>query len=417
MSVTLKPSILTGAITAPPSKSMTHRHLITSALADGVSLVEAPLRSGDTIATVDALKKLGVVIKDKGDDWEVAGGTLTLPSSIINCKESGTTLRLLTGLCSLQAEPCTLTGAPSLIRRPNQPLLEALEQLGVKTRSRDGYPPITVQGRMKGGSAEIRGDVSSQFISSIILAAPYAVCPVDLKVTTQLESKPYVEMTIEAMRKSGVNPLHSEALNDIHVPLGRYHPKRIRVEGDWSSAAFMLAAGTISGKVHVDNLEIESCQADREIIRILEEMGAYIKFTGKRITTEKSDLTSIETDLSDYPDLFPIVACLCSVAEGESRLTGLARLKIKESDRLAAMIEGLQKMGVNITSSDTSVTIRGGAIHGANINPHNDHRIAMSFAALAQAADGETTIMNPECVSKSYPEFWADLEKIGALIK
>ena len=416
MSITIKPTTLTGAVTAPPSKSMTHRHLITSALAEGVSLVEAPLRSDDTIATVDALRKLGITITDKGADWEVTGGTLTPPASILDCNESGTTLRLLTGLCSILAEPCTLTGAPSLQRRPNKPLLDALEQLGVKTTSQDGHPPLTVQGKMQGGSAEIRGDVSSQFISSIILAAPYAITPVDLTVTTQLESKPYVEMTIEAMKKSGINPLHSETLKEIHIPLGKYKPKRIRVEGDWSSAAFMLAAGAISGKVHVDNLEIGSCQADREIIHILEEMEAYIKFTGSRITTEKSDLAAIETDLSDCPDLFPIVACLCSVAEGESRLTGLARLKLKESDRVSAMMEGLQRMGLSITSHDDIVTIRGGEVHGAQIDSHNDHRIAMSFAVLAQVAKGETTIMNPECVSKSYPAFWADLEKIGARI-
>jgi 3-phosphoshikimate 1-carboxyvinyltransferase len=417
MSITIKPRTLTGAVTAPPSKSMTHRHLITSALAEGVSLVEVPLRSDDTQATVDALRKLGITITDKEANWEITGGTLTPPPSPLDCNESGTTLRLLTGVCSLLAEPCVLTGTPSLRRRPNKPLLDALEQLGVKTTSQDGHPPITIQGKIQGGSAEIKGDVSSQFISSIILAAPYAAKPVDLRVTTQLESKPYVEMTIEAMKKSGVNPLYSENLRDIHVPLGKYQPKRIRVEGDWSSAAFMLAAGAISGKVHVDNLKIGSCQADREIIRILEEMGAYIKFTGSRITTEKSDLAAIEADLSDCPDIFPIVACLCSVAEGESRLTGLARLQIKESDRLAAMMEGLRKMGVSLTSSDSSVTIRGGAVHEATVDPYNDHRIAMSFAVLAQVAEGETTIMNPECVSKSYPEFWADLEKIGAQIR
>ena len=416
MSFTVKAATLTGAVTAPPSKSMTHRHLITSALADGVSLVEAPLRSDDTLATADALRELGVTITNKGLDWEITGGTLTPPTSMLNCHESGTTLRLLTGLCSILAEPCTLTGAPSLKKRPNKPLLDALEQLGVKTFGQDGYPPLTVQGKMRGGSAEIWGDVSSQFISSIMLVAPYAAEPVDLRVTTQLESKPYVEMTIEAMKKSGVIPLYSESLKEIHVPLGRYQPKRVRVEGDWSSAAFMLAAGAISGKVHVDNLEIGSCQADGEIIRILEEMGAYIKFTGSRITTEKSDLSAIEADLSDCPDLFPIVACLCSVAEGESRLNGLARLKLKESDRVAVMMEGLRRMGVSISSHDDMVAIRGGDVHGAQIDPHNDHRIAMSFAILAQVAKGETTIMNPECVSKSYPEFWAEIEKIGAQI-
>ena len=189
---------------------------------------------------------------------------------------------------------------------------------------------------------------------------------------------------------------------------------RKRIEGDWSSAAYLLAAGAIAGKVHVDNLDVGSSQADKEIIRILNEMGAYIKINGKRVTTEKSELAGITTDLSDCPDLFPIVACLCSVAEGESRLTGLGRLRIKESDRLSAMIDGLQKMRVDVKGDDDSVTIRGGTPKGAVIETYNDHRIAMSFAVLAQAAEEETTILNPECVSKSYPGFWEDLRKIGA---
>ncbi|MFH1180616.1 MAG: 3-phosphoshikimate 1-carboxyvinyltransferase [Candidatus Bathyarchaeota archaeon] len=417
MSITVKPGTLTGSVTAPPSKSMTHRHLITSALADGVSLLESPLRSEDTEATAEALRKLGATITDVGGDWEVTGGSLTPPGSVIDCHESGTTMRLLTGLCSLLDEPCTLSGAPSLLRRPNKPLLDALEQLGVQTQSLDGYPPITVKGKMKGGKAMIPGDISSQFISSIILAAPYAENPVDLRITTRLESKPYVEMTLNAMRKSGVKVQHTENMDAFHVPTGRYKARTTRIEGDWSSAAFLLAAGALSGKIHVDNLDVESSQADREILRILDEMGAYIKISGNRVTAEKSMLTAIEADLSDCPDIFPIIACLCSAAEGESRLTGLARLRLKESDRVAAVVEGLGKMGAAVTSIDDVLIINGGALHGAVIDPYNDHRIAMSFAVLAQAATSETAIMNPECVSKSYPDFWDDLKQIGARIR
>jgi 3-phosphoshikimate 1-carboxyvinyltransferase len=179
----------------------------------------------------------------------------------------------------------------------------------------------------------------------------------------------------------------------------------------------MLAAGVMTGKVQVENLDVKSRQADREIIQILDQMGANIKINGKRVKTEKSCLTAIEFDMRDCPDIFPIVACLCSVADGTSKLTGLRRLKIKESDRLSAVIEGLEKMSINITRTDDSVTIKGGKPIKAKIDPHNDHRIAMSFAILAHKADGETIIMKPECVSKSYPGFWEDLKKIGAKIK
>ena len=417
MSIKIKPSSLTGTVSAPPSKSITHRYLIISALAEGVSLLKKPLHSDDTSATVEGLRKLGISISDEGGDWKIKGGTLISPDSIIDCNESGTTMRLLIGLCSLLDKPCTLSGAPSLLRRPNKPLLDALDQLGVQTQSDAGYPPITVTGKMRGGYADIPGDVSSQFISSIILAAPYAESPVELRITTHVESKPYVKMTLDTMKKSGIKIEYLDNLEHFHIPNGKYSPLRTGIEGDWSSAAYMLAAGTLAGKVHVDNLDLDSSQADKEIIRILDEMGAYIKIKGKRVTAEKSKLNALETDLSDCPDLFPIVACLCSVAEGTSRVTGLSRLRIKESDRLAAMMEGLHKMGIEIAGDDDSVRITGSLPRGAVIDPHNDHRIAMSFAVLSHVAEGETTIMNPECVSKSYPGFWEDLRQIGARIR
>ena len=224
-------------------------------------------------------------------------------------------------------------------------------------------------------------------------------------------------MTLDAMKKSGIKARCSKNLKLIQVPNGEYIPQRTRIEGDWSSAAYLLAAGVLAGKVHVDNLDLASSQGDKEIISILDEMGAYIKIKGNRVTAEKSKLYALEANLSDCPDLFPIVACLCSVAEGTSMLTGLTRLKIKESNRLSAMMEGLQKMGIKITGDDDSARITGGSPHGAVIDPHNDHRIAMSFAILSQITEGETTIMNPECVTKSYPGFWEDLKKIGAKIR
>jgi len=413
----ITPAILNGIVKAPPSKSMTHRLLITSVLADGVSLLENPLQSQDTIATAEALRSLGASIRETHTGWGIMGGTIYQPDSVLDCHESGTTMRLLTGVSSIIKETVTLNGAPQLQKRPNKPLLEALERLGVKTQSKNGYPPITVQGKIKGGTVSIRGDISSQFISAIILAAPYAENPVELKVTPHLESKPYVWMTIDAMRKAGVTPQCSADLSEMHVPLGRYKPRRTRVEGDWSSAAYMLAAGAMAGKVHVDHLDLKSQQADREIINILEAMDAYIKISGKRVTTELSRLSAVEFDLSDCPDLFPVVACLCASAEGTSILSGLGRLRLKESDRLHAMKAGLKRMGINVTVDDSTAQIKGGKPKGAVIDTYNDHRIAMSFAVLAQTAVGETTIQNPECVDKSYPEFWKDLAQIGAKLE
>ncbi len=414
MIVTIRKRDIYGSVEAPPSKSMTHRHLITAGLAEGGSVLERPLVCDDTAATVSGLKTLGINIKEEGGRWIVEGGQITVPSGVINCNQSGTTLRLLLGTCSLLDEWCEVTGAPQLLRRPNAPLLEALEQLGVQTWSEGGYPPIKIKGKMKGGVAEIRGDVSSQFISSILLTAPYAVEPVTVKVTSRLESKPYVQMTLDAMRKSGVKAISKHGGIEIKVPLGRYRPKRTRIEGDWSSASFMLAAGALSGKVHVDNLGIESSQADKEIIQALNLMGAQVKVKGNRVTTEKSILNGIEMDLRDCPDIFPVISSLCATAQGKSTLTGLGRLKLKESDRVEAMAEGLRRMGARVQVVNDTCIIQGGPLKGASIDPHGDHRIAMSFAVLGTVAEGETIINDPDCISKSYPGFWEDLASLGA---
>jgi 3-phosphoshikimate 1-carboxyvinyltransferase len=414
MSVTIRKSDVYGSVDAPPSKSMTHRHLITAALAEGGSVLDSPLVCDDTLATVSGLKALGIKINEEGGQWLVEGGQLTAPSGPINCNQSGTTLRLLLGTCSLIEEESIVTGAPQLMKRPNAPLLEALGQLGVETGSDGGYPPIKIKGRMRGGVAEIRGDVSSQFISSILLAAPYAAEPVTIKVTTRLGSRPYVQMTLDAMRRCGVRAISKQGCVEIKVPLGKYRPTVTRIEGDWSSAAFMLAVGVLSGKVHVDNLDMDSSQADKEIMHALDMMGAQVKIKGNRVTAEKSYMRGIEMDLSDSPDMFPMVSSLCAVAQGRSTLTGLGRLRIKESDRLQAMAEGLRAMGARIQVEGDTCTIEGGQLKGAVIDPHGDHRIAMSFAVLGTLAEGETIINDRDCVNKSYPGFWGDLASLGA---
>lgn len=414
MRVRIGKSTLHGSVEAPPSKSMTHRNLITVALAKGRSVLEKPLVCEDTLATAEALRSLNVCVSEEGDRWVVEGGELHASKNPINCNQSGTTLRLMLGVCSLLEEESVVTGAPQLLRRPNKQLLEGLSQLGVETEGECSYPPVKIKGPMIGGKARIRGDVSSQFISSIILAAPYAQNPVMVNVTTRLESKPYVQMTIDAMKLGGVRAIPNKDLTEIQVPQGEYKPVDTRIEGDWSSAALLLAAGVLSGKVHVDNVDAGSSQADKEILHALGHMGAQVKIKGNRVTSEKSYLRGLEMDLSDCPDIFPVISSLCAVAHGTSRLTGLGRLKIKESDRLEAMAEGLRAMGANIKIVKDTCTIEGGSLKGANINPYGDHRIAMSFAVLGLVAEGETTINDPDCVNKSYPDFWEDLTGLGA---
>jgi 3-phosphoshikimate 1-carboxyvinyltransferase len=236
---------------------------------------------------------------------------------------------------------------------------------------------------------------------------------IDIHVTTPLESKPYVELTIDIMRHHGVDVLTSNDLRDFSVPVKEYIPKNTAIEGDYSSSANLLAAGAISGNVTVTNLLQNSKQGDRKIIEILEKMGTKLRSSNNKISTFKSRITGIKAELSDTPDLFPIVSALSSVAQGESILTGLGRLKHKESNRVSSMMEGLKKMGADITHDGDAMIINGRRLKGARIRPYNDHRIAMAFGVLGLIAEGKMVIENAECVAKSYPRFWRDLESIG----
>jgi 3-phosphoshikimate 1-carboxyvinyltransferase len=406
-----------GMVKAPSSKSMTHRELIISSLAEGSSILQYPLISDDTKATARSLSKLGAQITKNKESWIIEGGNLSTPSCILDCRESGTTLRLLTGVCSLIDGICELTGEPSLMRRPIKPLLDALNILGIKTELANNNSSIRIHGgRLLGGKVEIRGDISSQFISSLLIIAPYAKNKIEISITTQLESKPYIAMTLDRMKYHGVVVEVFSEMRKFSIPFQRYKACNSQVEGDWSSAAFFLAAGVLAGTITVTNLNLNSRQADKKIVKYLKKMGANIKIDDNSITSSKSSLSGINEDLSDCPDLFPIISALCSIAKGESVLTGLKRLNLKESDRVASMMDGLTKMGAEIKRKRDTVRIYGKQLKGAKINTFNDHRIAMSFAILGLISKGITIINDAECVKKSYPGFWSDLESIGVEI-
>ena len=418
MNVQIRSSGVTGSLTALPSKSMTHRALILAALARGRSRIRTPLTADDTEATASVLQKLGVNIVH-GDEWVIDGGYLQAPTDALHCGESGTTLRFMSAICALVDGESRLTSGPSLSLRPVGPLLDALGQLGVVSESRWGMPHVTIKGtgRIRGGEVRLPGDVSSQFVSALLTVAPLAESQVEISLTTKLESKPYVAMTVEAMRAFGVEAETSPDMRRFTARLKPYRAATVSVEGDWSSASYPLAAGALSGEVTIKGLNPGSSQADKAIISILGEIGARTSMSGDTVKVSASTLSGIEADLRDCPDLFPIVSALCAASEGESHLTGLGRLRLKESDRVAAMAEGLTRMGARIRYDADSATITGGTLHGGEVDPWGDHRIAMSLAILALHAEGETTIRNAGCVSKSYPGFWDDLVSIGGRLE
>ncbi|MEM4389985.1 MAG: 3-phosphoshikimate 1-carboxyvinyltransferase [Candidatus Micrarchaeia archaeon] len=425
MEVVVQPSVVAGSVRVPPSKAVSHRALICAALARGKSLIRNFLESEDTKATAEALALLGAKMRKAGTHAiEVRGAALPLsaPSFPINCRLSGSTIRFLIPLAALADGQVVLTGEGSLLRRPMGELARALHQLGVSCETVGGYPPVTVRGfgSIPGGKCALRGDVSSQFVSGLLFAAPLAASPVTIHLTTPLESKPYVELTLAMMRKFGIRVKASANLRSFHVSPQRYRPARIVVEGDWSNAAFLLSAGILAGGragVRVVGLERKTTQGDSAIYAILRQMGGDVRWKGKALVARKSSLRAASINAADIPDLVPILSVLACFAKGTTRITRAARLRLKESDRLAAMAAELSKMGASIREMQDGLVISGPCrLRGAVVETYNDHRIAMSLAVAALCAEGMTTVRGAECVAKSYPGFWRDLKSLSASI-
>lgn len=415
--MTIERSSLCGSLRAPPSKSYTHRAMFCSALAQGQSKLHSPLSCEDTLATSHALSKIGVTtVWSDGTACVTRSGELKKPSDVIFCGESGTTLRFITAVCATTHHDADISGGPSLLKRPVKDLAVALHQLGANCTSNEGYPPVHVRGPIRGGSVRIPGNVSSQYVSALLLAAPLAEMPVEIDVSGRLESKSYVQMTLEMQNKFGVRVDASDDLTEFRTTGETYHPSQVQIEGDWSSAAFLLVGAAIVGeKVRVHGLADESLQADRRLTRILERMNAQVTQDSDSATVEKSQLEPVEVDVSDCPDLFPAICALCAMTDGVSTVAGIRRLRIKESNRVQAMRNGLRQMGIKTQESENLLTICGSRPRKAVLNPYHDHRIAMAFAVLALCTD-ETTIVDAECVTKSYPSFWSDLQTLGARV-
>ncbi|MEM2936333.1 MAG: 3-phosphoshikimate 1-carboxyvinyltransferase [Candidatus Bathyarchaeia archaeon] len=412
---------LSGTVEAPPSKAYTHRALIAASLSEGRSSIQKPLFCDDTMATIKGCSLLGAKIRRvKGSLMMDGTPRPVTPKDIIHCGGSASTIRFLTPLCSLADGISVLTGNEGLRRRPMEPLLDALRQLGVQCYSTqgDGYPPVVVfGGGIRGGGASIRGDISSQFVSGLLFGTPKAERDTEIVVTTQLESKPYVTMTLDILQKHGIKIGSSPDYGRFSVPCGQaYTPFNHIIEGDYSSAAFLLAAAAITNShVKITNLRRDTLQGDRKLIEILQEMGFQVKMGEDYVETlgANQGLKGIEVDLRDMPDLVPVCAALACHAHGETVIRGAGRLRLKESDRIASLSIELRKMGGKIMESEEGFIIQGGRLHGAEIDSHNDHRIAMACAVAALGAEGITTIRRIECVDKSYPDFVKDLLSLG----
>lgn len=414
--VIVRTSHITGQVDIPPSKSYTHRSLFCAALAQGQSEIVSPLVCDDTKATIDVLKQVGCEFEPYDEGLKVYASPLTEPTQPLFCRNSGTTLRFMTGISALIDGESMLNGKPSLSSRPIRSLVESLQELGGSCSCEGATPPVTVRGKLKGGTTSIPGNVSSQFISSLLLTAPLAKEKVKIHVTTALESQPYVEMTADTQQAFDVSVHSTDSFDRFSISPQTYKPSKYKVEGDWSSAAFFIVAGILKGDLEIKNVDLASLQADKAIVELLKSIGGCIRVDNNSLSVKQSHLRPFQVNVSNCPDLFPVLCVLAANIEGTSEISGISRLRMKESDRVEAMKEGLTALGIPMKEEEGKVSITGTTSQGGTIDPKNDHRIAMAFALMGLVSEKSVKIYSPCCVRKSFPTFWTALENIGGNI-
>uniref|UniRef100_A0A7V4LCP1 3-phosphoshikimate 1-carboxyvinyltransferase n=1 Tax=Desulfobacca acetoxidans TaxID=60893 RepID=A0A7V4LCP1_9BACT len=408
---------LDAVVSLPGSKSYTHRALIAAALAAGESVLTNALKAEDTEITAGALAAMGAEIDWQGTTVKVTGtgGRLLAVAEPLDLGNSGTSMRFLTAVATLGPGTYRLTGTPRLCRRPMGELLAALRTLGARVAAaeKNDCPPIVVTGGLlRGGKACLSGQTSSQYLSALLLVGPLTAQGVEIEITGDLVSRPYVDITLEVLKEFGISH-YREEYQRFFVPGGqRYRSRLYDIEADASSASYFWAAAALTGgRMTVTNLNLESCQGDIDFLAVLARLGCRLTSAPEGLTVEGAPLKGIEMDMSTMPDLVPTLAVLAAFAEGETVINGVAHLRHKESNRLAAIVTELGKMGITAEEIEDGLRIVGGEPHGAVIETYDDHRIAMSFAVAGLKAPS-TVIVNPDCVSKSFPEFWEQFENL-----
>jgi 3-phosphoshikimate 1-carboxyvinyltransferase len=427
MDAHISPSLVRGRARAPPSKSYTHRAILAAGYASG-ALVRDPLLSADTRATMRAVEAYGGSVDERdGRALDVSGfeGRPEVPGDVIDCANSGTTMRLTTATAALGDGLTVLTGDDSLRSRPQGPLLDAIEDLGGRGESTrgNGQAPLVVGGAIEGGAVSIPGDVSSQYITALLMAGAVTDEGIDIDLETELKSAPYVDITIEVLDAFGVDVERTDA--GFRVP-GRqdYEPAdgEYAVPGDFSSMSYLLAAGALAGEDEVVVAGAQpSAQGDAAIVSVLERMGADIDWdrANGTITVRAADLTGVEVDVGDTPDLLPTIAVLGAAADGTTVITNCEHVRYKETDRVEAMATELARMGADVEEDHDELVIHGGRTHlgGAVVDGRADHRIVMALSVAALVADGDTSVRGAEHVDVSFPNFFDVLYDIGATVE
>ena len=409
------PSDVSGSIKAPPSKSMTQRAIAAALLSDGETVIINPSYCDDSLAAMSIAEGLGAAVIRGSGELRIKG-SLEIKENRLDCGESGLAIRMFSPIASLYPSEITMTGTGSLKKRPMGMIEDALRQFGVKCTSNSGLLPLTISGPLKGGKCEIDGSISSQLLTGLLMALPVTSNDSEIKVNN-LKSKPYIDMTIQALDKFGVRIIND--LYSMFLIKGKqqYNACRFEVESDWSGGSFLLVAGAIAGEITVKGLRPDSKQSDKAILTALDKAGARMSILEDSVKVTKSSMNSFEFDATESPDLFPPLVALAAYCKGTSGIKGVTRLVHKESDRAAALVEEFGQMNIKVEISNDYMLVTGGKASGGNLYSHDDHRIAMAVAVSALGASGRVSIKDSHCIAKSYPEFFNDLKALGAKVE
>ena len=413
------PEILKGTINIPSSKSETHRAIICAGLAKGNSKITNVTLSEDITATINGLINLGADITIERN----INNTVTVKTTgfklrknsdiIIDCNESGSTLRFLIPLAVSLYDKVRFIGRGGLEKRPLSIYFDLFDKCNIEYSHGNDYLPLDIKGKLDTSFFELAGNVSSQFVTGVMIAAGLRDDVTEISIVNKLESKPYVDITQDIMDKFGVKSEYSEEKNKYTVYGGEYAAGDFEVKGDWSHAGFLLLAGTKS-KIALAGLSKESCQGDKIVVDILKSMGAKIYWENDLLISEKSDLHAGIINVSQCPDLAPVVGAALAVAQGEGKITGGERLRIKESDRIKSVADTICRLGGQAEPTKDGMIIKGRtSLSGGNVSCYNDHRIAMMIGALSVFCSNDIIVEGHECVAKSYPQFWDDFSALG----
>ena len=417
MNVRITPNKLEGEVIIPPSKSLSHRAIIAAGLASGKSIISNIVYSKDIKATIDAMRAVGANITEYDNYLEIVGSSVKRVGNVIDCNESGSTIRFMIPIALTVPGKITFVGRNNLCKRPLDSFFEIFESQGIKYKRGEDYLPLEVDGVLTSGEYSIRGDVSSQFITGLLYALPMLDGDSVINITTEMESKGYIDLTIDMLARFGINIIN-EDYKRFKVPGNqKYKSTDYEVEGDFSQAAFFLVGNMLGADIKLKAMNMNSHQGDKKILNDIEDFGGVIKYENNMLYVENSNINNAIIDFSQSPDLGPALTVLASLATGTSKFVNAGRLRIKECDRITCMKQELEKLGAEIDELSDGMIIYGkDKLHGGTISSHNDHRVVMAIAMASLKMDGDLIIENCEAINKSFPHFFEVFKSLGGKI-